>query len=455
MKKYEIDMLNGNLFSRMIAFAFPLMLTGILQLLFNAVDIAIIGRFAGDSSLAAVGATTSIVNLFVNVFLGLSVGTNYMVATSYGAKNYEKIHRTVQTSVYMSLIMGIAVGILGVVFSKSILAMMNTPAEVIDKAAVYLRIYFVGMPALLVFNYAASVLRAVGDTTRPLIFLTIAGVVNLLLNIVFTVFLHMDVAGVALATVISETLAMIFIIVFLTKSDACYKFYPREVKIYKRELSEMIKIGIPSAVNGSLFSVSNMVIQSSINTFGAEVIAGSAVSASVEGFIFTGMDSMYHTTLAFTGQNYGAKRFDRLLPVLYKALIIVIFIGIGLGALYLAFDNVLFSIFTKSQAVIEAAKTRAWVIIPTYFMCGIMCVYVGSVRGYGYPVLPTFISALGVLAIRIIWVYTVFAKYNDIRLLFLSWGISYVAVIIAFIICHKIIHRRLIKNNPITGAQMN
>jgi len=454
MKNYEMDMVRGRVFPKILAFALPLMLTGILQLLFNAADIVVVGQFAGDDSLAAVGSTTSIINLFINIFMGLSIGTNLLVSTAYGAKNYEKIKRTVQTSIATSLILGIVVGISGFILTKPILLLMKTPADVIDKAALYLKIYFLGTPALLLFNYAASVLRAVGDTKRPLYFLVTAGIFNVVLNIIFTVFLRMDVVGVALATIISEFIAAVLVMLCLIKTKACYKYNLKEFKIYGKELIEMIRIGIPAAINGSLFSISNMIIQSAINTFGSVVVAGSSVSASIEGFIYVSMDSVYHATLAFTGQNFGAREYKRLNTILYDALFIVTFLGLSVGFLCLALCDRLFSIYTKSPLVIEAAKTRAWVIIPTYFMCGIMNVFTGSIRGHGYPILPTVISAVGILAIRILWIFTVFEKTNDIKLLYFSWAVSYLVVNIAFTISYIIIHKR-IKKKPTSKDKFN
>lgn len=449
MKKYEIDMSNGSILPKIFAFTLPLMLTGILHLLFNAADIVVVGKFAGDESLAAVGSTTSIVNLFVNIAMGLSVGVNIIVSIAYGAKNYEKIHRTVQTAVLTSLILGVIVGGLGYIFAKPILFLMDTPNDIIDKAADYLKIYFLGMPALLIYNYIAAILRAFGDTRRPLIFLFTAGIINVILNLIFTIVFRMDVKGVAIATVISQTFSMVLILRCLIKTNDCYRYNIKEVKIYPKELFEMVKFGFPAAATSSLFSFSNMIIQSSVNTFGSVVIAGNSIASSIEGFVYTSMDSVSQATLTFTGQNYGAKKYKRLNPILFNGIILVTLFGLSLGLMSLVLDDFLFGIYTNSSAVIAAAKVRAWVIMPTYFMCGIMNVFIGSIRGHGYSILPTVISAVGILAVRLIWVYTIFSAFRDIRILYSSWGVSYLVVIIAFTISYIIIHNKIMKKDAL------
>lgn len=447
MKKYEIDMCNGSIFPKILAFSLPLMLTGILQLLFNAADIIVIGKFAGEDSLAAIGSTTTIVNFFVNIFMGLSVGTNVVVSTAFGAKDYKKIHKTVQTSIIISLILGVAVGILGFIFSTPILHLLKTPANIINKATIYLKIYFLGLPALMVYNYTASILRAFGDTKRPLYYLFLGGLINVALNLFLTINLKMDVAGVAIATVVSETFSMILILICIMKTNECYKYDIKEFKIYIKELFDMIRIGLPAAVNSSLFSISNMIIQSGVNSFGSVVVAGNSVSGSVEGFVYTSMDSVSQATMSFTGQNYGAKKYDRLNKILYDSIIAVTVIGLLMGFVCLGFSDYLFRIYTDSPAVMEAARVRAWVIMPTYFMCGIMNVFIGAIRGHGYTIIPTLISAVGILVTRAVWIFTAFRKFHLIKILYISWPISYIIVIIAFTINYIIVHNIVIRKS--------
>lgn len=447
MKKYEIDMCNGSIFPKILAFSLPLMLTGILQLLFNAADIAVIGKFSGEESLAAIGSTTTVVNFFVNIFMGLSVGANVVVSTAYGAKKFDKIHRTVQTAVITSLILGVTVGILGFFFAKPVLSLLKTPNNIIDKATSYLKIYFLGLPALMVFNYISSILRAFGDTKRPLYFLFSGGIINVGLNLLFIIVLKMDVVGVAIATVVSETFSMILIVICLIKTNECYKYNIKEFKLYFKELVDMTKIGFPAAINSSLFSISNMMIQSGVNSFGSVVVAGNSVSGSVEGFVYTSMDSVSQAAMSFTGQNYGAKKYNRLNKILINSLVAVTIIGLFMGFVCLGLNGVLFRIYTDSAAVMQAARVRAWVIMPTYFMCGIMNVFIGAIRGHGYTLVPTLISAIGILATRAIWIFTVFSKYHLIQMLYVSWPVSYIIVIAAFTVCYIIIHNILIKSS--------
>ena len=447
MKKYEIDMCNGSIFPKILAFSLPLMLTGILQLMFNAADIAVIGKFAGDDSLAAIGSTTTVVNFFVNIFMGLSIGVNVVVSTAYGAKQYDKMHRTVQTAVLVSVFLGVTVGISGLLYAKPVLLLLKTPSDIIEKAALYLKIYFLGLPALMIFNYIASILRAFGDTKRPLYFLLLGGIINVGLNLIFTINLKLDVAGVAIATVISEVFSMILIVICLVKTKECYRYNIKEFKLYTQELFEMIKIGFPAAINSSLFSVSNMIIQSGVNSFGSVVVAGNSVSSSVEGFVYTSMDSVSQATLSFTGQNVGAKKYNRLNKILTNSLIAVTIIGLFMGFTCLSLSGLLFRIYTNSPAVMQAAKVRSWVIMPTYFMCGIMNVFIGSIRGHGYTVLPTLISAVGILVTRAVWVFTVFKKFHIIQMLYVSWPVSYLIVIAAFVISYIIIHKIISKKH--------
>ena len=316
-KSYEMDMCNGPLLGKILLYSIPLMLSSILQLLFNAADVIVVGRFAGHESLAAVGSTSSLINLLINVFIGLSVGANVLVAQHYGAGRNEQVKETVHTAVAISLVCGTFLIFVGLFLSRPLLVLMGTPENVLDKATLYMRIYFAGMPVLMLYNFGAAVLRAVGDTRRPLFFLVIAGVVNAVLNLFFVICFHMDVAGVALATVISECISALLVCRCLTRTEGSYRLIPSQLRIHPRALKRIAKIGLPAGFQGAVFSISNVLIQSSINSFGSVAMAGSTASANLEGFVYNAMNALYQTNLSFTSQNLGGGKYSRLNRVLW------------------------------------------------------------------------------------------------------------------------------------------
>ena len=423
---YQIDMIHGPLAGKLLVFAIPLMLSSILQLLFNAADVIVVGRWSGSQSLAAVGSNTSLINLMVNLFVGFSVGTNVVVARDLGAGREEDVRDSVHTSIALSLVSGVVLMGLGLLLSRQMLELMGSPEDVIGLAAVYLRIYFCGMPGNMLYNFGAAILRAQGDTKRPLYFLTAAGIINVILNLVFVIVFHMDVAGVALATIISQYVSAILVLLTLMRDKGPLWVDLRALRLDMKVVRRILQVGLPAGFQGMVFSISNVVIQSSINSFGSTVVAGSAASSNIEGFVYAGMNAFYQTALTFTSQNYGAcecKRVDRImgLCLLYSGLI-----GLVLGNLAYLFGYPLGSIYAPGQEeVIAQAVDRLSICCTTYFLCGLMDTQVGVLRGIGYSVVPMIVSLVGSCALRLLWVATIFQLNRTPEMLYLSYPVSW------------------------------
>ena len=411
---------------QIVRYIIPLMLTGILQLLYNAADNVVVGRFDGSNALAAVGSTGALVNLILNVFMGLSVGTAVAVAHDYGANDEEGVQKTVHTSILISIFCGIAVGAFGCLCSGTFLKWMDTPADVLPLSTTYLAIYFLGTPASLVYNFGASILRSVGDTKRPLYYLTISGFINVGLNLIFVIGLHMSVAGVALATIISQYVSMIMILVCLVREKSCCHLDFRKLRIHKDKLQKIIRVGLPAGIQGSVFSVSNVVIQSSINSFGSVVMAGNTAAGQLEGFAYTAMNSVYHAALTFVGQNMGAKKYHMVNKVVFRCLIVVMVIGLGVGVLMYAFAEPLLRIYLPNDPeAIPYGVTRLMFLIIPYFLCGMMEVMVGGQRGMGMSIIPMVTSLVGSCLLRIVWIMTIFAAFRSLTILYLAYPISW------------------------------
>ena len=423
---YQIDMIHGPLAGKLLVFAIPLMLSSILQLLFNAADVIVVGRWSGKEALAAVGSNTSLINLMVNLFVGFSVGTNVVVARDLGAGREEDVRDSVNTSIALSLVSGVVLMGLGLLLSRQMLELMGSPEDVIGLAAVYLRIYFCGMPGNMLYNFGAAILRAQGDTKRPLYFLTAAGIINVILNLVFVIVFHMDVAGVALATIISQYVSAILVLLTLMRDKGPLRVDLRALRLDMKVVRRILQVGLPAGFQGMVFSISNVVIQSSINSFGSTVVAGSAASSNIEGFVYAGMNAFYQTALTFTSQNYGAcecKRVDRImgLCLLYSGLI-----GLVLGNLAYLFGYPLGSIYAPGQEeVIAQAVDRLSICCTTYFLCGLMDTQVGVLRGIGYSVVPMIVSLVGSCALRLLWVATIFQLNRTPEMLYLSYPVSW------------------------------
>lgn len=442
-RSFEIDMCNGPLLGKILLFSVPLMLSGILQLLFNAADIVVVGQFAGNEALAAVGSTGSLNNLIVNVFMGLSIGTSIMVARYYGAQDWKSIREIVHTSMLISFICGVALIFIGIFLAAPLLELMGTPPECLDQAVLYMRIIFIGMPAQMVYNFGAAILRAVGDTRRPLLFLLAAGIVNVLLNLFFVIVFHMDTAGVALATIISQSISAVLVVLCLMRSHTPYRLRFRRLRVRKAQLLQIIRVGLPAGIQGAVFSVSNVLIQSSINSFGSLAVGGNTAASNIEGFVYTSMNSLYQASLSFTSQNVGAGKLQRVVPILLRCLGVVLTVGVGLSGLALLFNHQLLGIYSSDQEVIRYGLGRLEVVCATYFLCGMMDVVCGSVRGLGSSVVPTIVSLTGACGLRILWIYTIFAENRTLFFLYLSYPITWVITFSAHLVCFFIfLHRR-------------
>ncbi|MCI8517225.1 MAG: MATE family efflux transporter [Hungatella sp.] len=444
---YEMDMCSGPIFVKIVVFAIPLILSGILQLLFNAADIIVVGRFAGSESLAAVGSTSSLINLLVNVFIGMSVGANVLVARYYGGQQMRDLEETVHTAMVMAAVGGGILILVGVVLADPLLTLMGTPEDVLPLATLYMKIFFVGMPVNLVYNFGSAILRAVGDTKRPLYFLLAAGIINVVLNLFFVIALSMGVAGVALATVISQAISAFLIVRCLIKSDAGYRLELGKLRIVKNKMRSIVRIGLPAGLQGAIFSISNVLIQSSVNSFGSVAMAGNTAAQNIEGFVYTSMNAVYQTALSFTSQNFGARRYDRMKRILIYCLILTSLVGfvMGDGAVFLG--RRLLGIYSSDPEVIRFGMNRLRIIGTTYFVCGLMDSMVGALRGMGYSVMPMLVSLTGACAFRVLWIYTVFAANRTLPTLYLSypvsWGITFAAHLICYLVVLKKVKRKM------------
>ena len=447
MQNNSASLTEGPLFSKIITYTIPIILTGILQLLFNAADLVVVGRYCGSISVGAVGATGAVINLLVNLFVGLSVGAGVTVAHEIGAGKKNEVHKTIHTAIPTAAICGIILTIIGVTQSENILKLMDTPEDTLNLSATYMEIYFCGITSSLIYNFGASILRAAGDTKSPLYFLTISGIVNVVLNL-FVIAFNMNVGGVALATALSQTLSAALVILALMKrKDEC-NFSFRKMKIYKRQLKKILGIGFPAGIQGSLFSISNVIIQSSVNSFGSIVVAGNAAAQNIEGFVYISMNSVSQSAMNFAGQNHGAGKLDRIRKTMFICLGIVLTIGIVMGgSCYLAGRPLLSIYITDSNEAIEYGLVRMMFILIPYFLCGLMDVATGMLRGIGYSVMPMIITVAGVCGIRIAWIYTIFRipEYHTLESLYFSYTISWLCTFLIEFVVFMILMKRMSK----------
>ena len=444
MKRLNKNMLEGPLFLNIILYTIPIILTSILQLLFNAADLVVVGRFCGSISVAAVGATGSITNLLVNFFIGLSVGAGVCIAHGLGGRRDDDVHKTVHTALPTALVSGVILTLVGVTFCETFLRLMGTPENVLPLSTVYMKIYFAGITFTMVYNFCAAILRAAGDTKSPLIYLTIAGIVNVVLNVVFVTAFHMNVAGVALATTISQGIsAVLVVIALMRRTDAC-RLHLGKMRFYSQQLQKLLRIGLPAGIQSSLFSASNVIIQSSVNSFGDVFMSGNAAAANIEGFVYSSLNAFHQTAVNFIGQNAGAKQYKRVYQTLWICLGCVVVVGLTLGSAACVFGPQLLSIYiTDSQEAISYGMVRLAYICLPYFLCGLMDVSTGALRGMGASFVPMLISILGVCGIRIGWIYTVFQlpQYHTPQCLYFSYTVSWTATFLiqfaAFLIIYK------------------
>ena len=449
MGKLNRSMLEGPLLPNIVLYTIPIILTSLLQLLFNAADLVVVGRFCGSISVAAVGATGSITNLLVNFFIGLSVGAGVTVAHAIGSREEAAVHNTVHTALPVAIVSGIVLTIVGISYSETFLRLMGTPETVLPLSAVYMKIYFAGITFNMVYNFSASILRAAGDTKGPLIYLTFAGIVNVVLNLFFVIVLHMNVAGVALATTISQGISAALVVRSLMKrTDAC-RLIPSKMRFHKIQMMKMIRIGLPAGIQSSLFSISNVLIQSSINAFGDVFMSGNAAASNLEGFVYVSLNAFHQTAVNFIGQNAGARQYKRVNKTLWVCLVCVAAVGLSLGSLVWSLGPKLLSIYiTDSQEAISYGMVRLAHICLPYFLCGLMDVSTGALRGLGASFVPMLISVLGVCGIRIGWIYTVFQipQFHTPQCLYLSYTISWTITFLCQLTAFFFVYRRMTRN---------
>lgn len=452
--KIRMDMTNGPLLKKLLIYALPVLATGVLQFLYNSADTVIVGRFAadGETALAAVGSTGSLTALLVGLFIGLAVGTNVSISHAFGSGREDQVKDIVHTSISLSFILGAAISLLGFFAARPLLSLMDVPEGVIDLSTLYMKTIFLGMPAQMAYNYGAAVLNARGDTKRPFYFLLVSGAVNVALNLLFVAGFHMDVLGVALATIISQYLSAFLVLRLLTIFDDCCNLDLRRLYIRRDKLIKIIKIGIPAGLQGCLFSVSNVLIQSVINDFGKSTMAANTAAANIDGLIYIAMNAFYHAALAFTGQNAGALKFDRIKRICLLCLTMVTTLGLALGSCCYLFGPWLLSLFGVSGTV-ETSETmrvgmlRLTIVGLPYMFCGAMEVMSGMLRGLGASLVSAIVSLLGSCVLRVIWIFTLFQSFKSIEMLYISYPSTWIITTLAHFTCFVIILRSQIKKH--------
>lgn len=441
--KYEIDMCNGTIMDKLISFSLPLMLSGILQLLFNAVDIVVVGRFTGSQALAAVGSTTALINLFINLFIGVSLGANVLAARYYAAGKQKEMSETVHTAMLFALISGCVMVLAGLFFSRGALELMDTPDDVISQAALYMKIYFMGMPFFMLYNYGAAILRAVGDTKRPLLFLVISGAANAALNLLLVIVFSMGVAGVAVATVISQCISCVMVLSCLIRTESSYQLSLKKLRIRPAYLLQIFQVGIPAGIQSTVITFSNVLLQSSVNSFGSTAMAGYTAANNIFGFLYTSINSVSQACMSFTSQNYGAGKKKRMDLVLRDCLILTVVIGLLMGGGAYLFGPELLHIYTSDEAVIACGMEILLYTTVTYFLCGIMDLIPGALRGMGRSAVPMLLSVIGTVGTRIIWIYLIFPAHRSLAVLFISYPVSWLATIIMQAACFFLVRRNV------------
>lgn len=445
--KYSLDMTKGPFLKKILRFSLPLVLTGLLQMIYNTADVIVVGRFAGGTALAAVGATGSLVHLILNIFLGMSMGSGVMTAKYIGAKDEDSVKRCVHSAMLLSILSGIFVAIFGFVFSEQLLVMMDSPSDVLPLSKLYLQIFFLGAPAGMVFNFGASIVRATGDTKKPLLILSLSGIVNIVLNLILVINFHMSVAGVAIATIVSQYISATVIVIVLLKMQNACKLHPKKLRFHKEELKRILYVGIPAGIQNSLFSVSNVIIQTTVNSFGSVAMAGIAAGSNIDSLIYTCTNAISQTTMTFSSQNFGAKKYENFNKIYFRCVLLTIIIGGGMGALGVVFKDFLVGIFSTDPAVIEIGAQRLTLILPFYFFCSLMDVGAGQLRGMGKSVLPMLVSLLGGCGLRLLWIFVFFPKNPTLIYLYYAYPISWTITFVVLFVCYFIVRKQIIKKN--------
>ena len=436
-------MCNGTIMDKLISFSIPLMLSGILQLMFNAVDIVVVGRFSGSQALAAVGSTTALINVFTNLFIGISLGANVLAARYYAAGKTKEMSETVHTAIALALVSGVAMAVIGVVFARGALEIMGTPDDVIAKSTLYMQIYFCGMPFFMMYNYGAAILRAVGDTKRPLIFLIVSGVINAVLNLFLVIVFHLDVAGVGIATVISQLVSCILVLRCLHHTESSYQLHLAKLRIRSVYLKQIFEVGVPAGIQSTVINISNAMLQSSVNSFGSIAMAGYTASNNIFGFLYVSVNSFTQACMSFTSQNYGVKKLKRMDRVLIDCMILSVVVTLILGSSVYVFGPELLHIYSDQADVIQYGMEIFSYTTVTYFLCGLMDLFPGALRGMGYSTVPMILSIIGTVGVRIIWIYGLFPSHRSLTFLFLSYPVSWIATIIMQVICFWFVRKKI------------
>lgn len=445
--KYEIDMVNGSIMDKLISFALPLMISGILQLAFNAVDIIVVGQFSGSKSLAAVGSTTALINVFVNLFMGISLGANVLAARFYAAGKDDEMSKTVHTAIMIALISGIVMGVVGVIFARGALEIMGTPDDVIGLSTIYMRIYFCGMPFFMLYNYGAAILRAVGDTKRPLMFLVVAGVTNAVLNMILVIVFHLGVAGVAIATIISQLISCILVLRCLYMTDSSYQLRFSRLCMKKFYLVQIFQVGIPAGVQSTVINISNALLQSSVNSFGSTAMAGYTAANNILGFLYASVNAVTQACMSFTSQNYGVGKYKRMDRVLLDCGILSFVIALVLGCGSYMCGGEILKVYTEDPEVIRCGVEILSITTVPYFLCGIMDLFPGALRGMGHSGVPMILSIIGTVGTRIVWIFWIFPQHRSLYTLFISypasWFITIVLQVVCFVFVRRTVHGQL------------
>ncbi len=443
--KYEIDMCNGTIMDKLISFALPLMISGMLQLMFNAVDIIVVGRFTGSQALAAVGSTTALICTFTNLFIGVSLGANVLAARFYASGKTKEMSETVHTAILLALISGIAMSVIGILCARESLVLIATPDDIIGQAALYLRIYFSGMPFFMLYNYGAAILRAVGDTKRPLMYLIAAGTANAVLDLILVIIFKMGVAGVAIGTITSQFISCVLVIRCLCKTDAIYKLYISKLRIKKYYLIQILKVGLPAGIQSTVINFSNVLLQSSVNSFGEIAMAGYTAANNILGFLYVSVNSVTQACMSFTSQNYGVRKFKRMDKVLADCAILSIIVSVVIGGGSYLLGHQILGIYTKQEDVIQCGMEILSISTIPYFLCGLMDMIPGSMRGVGYSAVPMLLSIIGTVGTRLVWIYGVFPEHRSLYVLFMSYPVSWGLTIVMQAICLVFVRRKIRK----------
>ena len=443
--KYEIDMCNGTIMDKLISFALPLMISGMLQLMFNAVDIIVVGRFTGSQALAAVGSTTALICTFTNLFIGVSLGANVLAARFYASGKTKEMSETVHTAILLALISGIAMSVIGILCARESLVLIATPDDIIGQAALYLRIYFLGMPFFMLYNYGAAILRAVGDTKRPLMYLIAAGTANAVLDLILVIIFKMGVAGLAIGTITSQFISCVLVIRCLCKTNTIYKLYISKLRIKKYYLIQILKVGLPAGIQSTVINFSNVLLQSSVNSFGEIAMAGYTAANNILGFLYVSVNSVTQACMSFTSQNYGVRKFKRMDKVLADCAILSIIVSVVIGGGSYLLGHQILGIYTKQEDVIQCGMEILSISTIPYFLCGLMDMIPGSMRGVGYSAVPMILSIIGTVGTRLVWIYGVFPEHRSLYVLFMSYPVSWGLTIVMQAICLVFVRRKIRK----------